>query len=473
MPLNSISFLIFFSAVVLAHFLMPQRFRWALLLLASYFFCMSWKTEYVIPLLSVTAVNYYCASKIPRASEPRAKKKYLAIVCCTSLGLLLFFKYFNFFSQSVHSIFHFFGVEYQPIILEIALPVGISFYTFQMLGYAIDVNRRQVSPEMHFGVFALYGSFFPQLIAGPIGRADKLISQFHTAQIFNRERIWFGLQLMGWGLFKKVVIADWLAIYVNHVFKNPDGQTGPTLIISIYFFAFQIYCDFSGYSDIAIGAGRVLGLELIRNFNRPYFSKSIVDFWRRWHISLSTWLRDYLYIPLGGNRKGTQRTYTNILIVFILCGLWHGAAWTFVTWGALNGLAICLSKRTLPFRDRVYKQLNISPGAIKTIRTILTFHIVCLFWIFFRSETLSGSFLVIMHLLQGWPKIFIHSTSMIHGILGIALLIAVEISQRNGPIIYRISLWPLPIRWALYVLFLFSIVLFGVKDGSQFIYSQF
>ncbi|MFC1608484.1 MBOAT family O-acyltransferase [Candidatus Latescibacterota bacterium] len=337
MLFNSIHYFFFFPVIVAVFYSIPHRFRWMLLLAASYYFYMCWKPEYLVLILIATAVNYLAGLMMGAAASVKARKLYLVLSLSTSLGILFCFKYFNFFNESFRALFTRLNLLYDVQAFEVLLPVGISFFTFQALSYSIDVYRGDREPEKHPGIFALYVAFFPQLVAGPIERSTRLMPQFFKKVPFGCDRVTDGLKKILVGLFKKVVIADRLALYVDAVYNNQAQHSGSTLLLATIFFSFQIYCDFSGYSDIAIGSARVLGYELMENFKRPYLSRSVGEFWKRWHISLSTWFRDYLYIPLGGSRVAYWRRYTNIFIVFLISGLWHGANWTFVVWGALHG----------------------------------------------------------------------------------------------------------------------------------------
>lgn len=337
MLFNSLQFLIFFPIVILLYYLLPHSKRWIFLLLASYYFYMSWNPAYIVLILISTLVDYFAAIKMSEQDNINKRKIYLFFSLFANLGLLFIFKYFNFFNDSVRLLFQSLGVNYGVPSLSLLLPVGISFYTFQTLSYTIDVYRGVTKPERHFGIFAVYVSFFPQLVAGPIERSERLLPQFRVPVIPNENNFSSGMKLMVWGFFKKVVVADNVAIIVNQVYNNVNEYQGLPLIIATFLFAIQIYCDFSGYSDIAIGSARVMGIHLMKNFNTPYFSKSITEFWKRWHISLSTWFRDYVYIPLGGNRVSKPRHYLNLFLTFLISGLWHGANWTFVIWGALHG----------------------------------------------------------------------------------------------------------------------------------------
>ena len=330
MLFNSFEFAVFFIIVVLLYFALPFRYRWLHLLISSYIFYMSWRWEYIFLIVGQTVVIFYCGRNIARSEGVFRRKVWLTLSLVWSLGLLFFYKYYDFARRSLEEAGAELGMTPALPMMDVIVPVGISFYTFQALSYTIDIYTGNVEEERHFGRFALFMAFFPQLVAGPIERASNLLIQLRRNNSLDLERLSSGLALMLWGLFKKVVIADRLAIYVNQVYGDPSVHSGSTLLLATYFFAFQIYCDFSGYSDIAIGAARILGYDLMQNFRLPYLAQSIAGFWRRWHISLSTWFRDYLYFPLGGNRVGLRCWVFNIIVVFTVSGLWHGAAWTFV-----------------------------------------------------------------------------------------------------------------------------------------------
>jgi len=336
MLFNSLDFLIFFPVIVGLYFALSPKYRWVLLLGASYYFYMCWKAEYIILIVFSTLVDYFAARQMARIQEKKKRRPFLYLSLLSNLGLLFFFKYWNFFSGETRALLDSWNIMADVPTFQLLLPVGISFYTFQTLSYTIDVYNGKLEPEKNLGRFALYVSFFPQLVAGPIERATHLLPQLRQTFDFDYQRVVSGLQQMLWGFFKKVVIADRLAVYVNEIYASPGDENGLALLLATYFFAFQIYCDFSGYSDIAIGAARVMGYDLMENFRTPYLSKSIREFWSRWHISLSTWFRDYLYIPLGGNRVPQVRWFLNLFIVFVVSGFWHGANWTFLIWGALQ-----------------------------------------------------------------------------------------------------------------------------------------
>ncbi len=495
MLFNSIQFIIFFIIVVLLYFIIPARFRWILLLCASYLFYMCWKVEYIILIITSTLIDYFAAIAIGKTESIAKKKIYLSISLFSNLGILFFFKYFNFFSKSLQSALNHYSIAYEALSLDVLLPVGISFYTFQTLSYTIEVYKGNKQVEKHFGIFALYVSFFPQLVAGPIERAKNLLPQFYINHKFDYIRVTNGLKLMAWGMFKKVVIADRLALFVDAVYGNTlYFNDGIILIIATVFFAFQVYYDFSGYSDIAIGAAQVLGFNLMENFKRPYFSKSIPEIWERWHISLTSWFRDYVYIPIGGNRVSIPRWFLNILIVFIICGLWHGANWTFVMWGALNGLLSILSITTSSIRKKIVGLIGLAklPTFYKCFQIILTFSLWCLTVIFFRSNSISHAFYIFTHLSHGWEEIMcstgieyflkiirdvygkqIYKNEFFYSIALLALGESVHLMQRKKSIRQILSEKSIWFRWIIYVIVVYSILNYGIAKTIPFIYFQF
>lgn len=481
MLFNSWQFLIFFPLVVAAYFLLPGRFRWMLLLGASYYFYMCWKPEYALLLILSTVVDYYTALQMGKTASPRKKKFYLGVSLSSNLGILFLFKYFNFLNASARAVFNHFNIFYNVPMFELLLPVGISFYTFQTLSYSIDVYRGRIEPEKHLGLFALYVTFFPQLVAGPIERSTSLLPQFYRHHNFDRQRIIAGLQLMLWGFFKKIVIADRLAAYVNQAYNNPAAASGIDLLAATYFFAFQIYCDFSGYSDIAIGTAKVMGFELMENFRRPYLSKSISEFWQRWHISLSSWFKDYLYIPLGGNRVAKWRWCCNLFVVFLVSGLWHGANWTFVVWGALHGFYLVFALLTADFRGKLLQALRLDRfnSAVKVSRILLTFHLVLFAWIFFRANNLADAFLIIAKIseavtgmlrLDMMPAIsFIEARALL---LLFGLIIFMNCYERFRRAL-DVRLSNRYARVAVASLLFWVIMVWGAFNNQQFIYFQF
>lgn len=475
---NSLEFAVFFPVVVGLYLLTPQRWRWVLLLAASYYFYAAWKAEYLILILASTLIDYVVALRMEKAASDRARKSWLVASLFSNLGILFSFKYFNFFSESTRVLLNQFNIFYDAPAFDVLLPVGISFYTFQTLSYTIDVYRKQRPAERHLGIFALYVAFFPQLVAGPIERSGRLLPQFFRKVEMTYERTVDGLRLMLWGFFKKLVIADRVAAYVNIVYGSPDEHTGITVLLATYFFAFQIFCDFSGYSDIAIGTARILGYDLMDNFKRPYFSKSIAEFWRRWHISLSTWFRDYLYFPLGGNRVVKWRWYYNLFLVFLISGLWHGANWTFVVWGGLHGAYLISGIVTLDFRNRIWSRIRL-PGRVRRLSAIVTtFHLVTFAWIFFRADSIATAFKLIhnlfvfnnFHVLVG----SFGSYELLLSLSAIAILEIVHVMERRENFRMVLDRAPTVVRWGLYYAMTMSILLFGVINQKQaFIYFQF
>jgi D-alanyl-lipoteichoic acid acyltransferase DltB (MBOAT superfamily) len=492
---NSLHFVVFFGLVVVGFFLLPHRWRWGFLLAASYYFYACWKVEYLALILASTAISWGSALRMAATSDPGTRRRYLVLSLVTNLGLLFVFKYFNFFNDSLGHVVEAAGLRYPVGSLDVLLPVGISFYTFQTLSYSVAVYQGQHPPERHPGIFALYVAFFPQLVAGPIERSRNLLPQLWKHIDLDTERIASGLKIMAWGMFKKVVIADRLAMLVNTVYDQPESFLGPQLALATVFFAFQIYCDFSGYSDIAIGAARVLGVELMQNFDRPYHARSIGEFWRRWHISLSTWFRDYVYLPLGGNRVARWRWTFNLLVTFVVSGLWHGANWTFVVWGALNGLYLVAEILLARPRAALLQALRLEERswAVKIPSVLLTFTLTCLAWVFFRADNVSDALHILTRLPVGTSD-FLHSafTLDLAGLkmvfkglglssldLGIALgsLAVLEtghLLQRAGQVEARLARLPRPLRWAGYYALIAAILFLGAFNQSQqFIYFQF
>ena len=399
MNFNSLTFLIFFPPVFLLYCILPKKLRPALLLIASYFFYMSWNAKLVYLILGTTAVSYAAGAVIEKFRAKKALSVFcLAAAFAASLGALFFFKYYNFFIGSINSITSLFDGK-QFSALDLILPVGISFYTFQTLSYVVDVFRGDIRAERNFFYYALFVSFFPQLVAGPIERPSNLLPQLRKAKRPTPDDVVDGLKMMAIGFFKKIVLADGVSSIVNAVYNSPEGKSGPAIAVATLLFSVQIYGDFSGYTDIAIGASRMLGIRLMKNFDRPYASESVKEFWSRWHISLSTWFRDYLYIPLGGNRKGKARKLLNVFIVFLVSGIWHGAAWTFVIWGVLHGfyrlVEELFAKQLKPFMTK-------DKAGYHLLRRLITFTLVSFAWIFFRANSVSDLALLLGSLLHGW-----------------------------------------------------------------------
>ncbi len=481
MLFNSVDFLIFFPIVVLGYFIIPQKLKNLWLLIASYYFYMSWEPVYALLILFSTFSTYLCALLIQNTDKKSTKQIFLAINIILNLLILFYFKYFNFFVQTVTGIFSGITLKENTSLLAV---VGISFYTFQSLGYSIDVYRQKVDTEKNFLTYALFVSFFPQLVAGPIERSSNLLLQFHKTNKFEYKRVTDGLVLMAWGFFKKLVIADGAAQIINIVYNDPTNFSGLALAITTVLFAFQIYGDFSGYSDIAIGAANILGFKLMRNFNHPYFSKSIREFWRRWHISLSSWFMDYVYIPLGGSRKGEVRTYINLIITFLVSGLWHGAALTYVLWGFLNGILNILSK----LKDEVLlKNSNFLQSKYLTpFKVIFTFILIDITWIFFRANNISDAFYILFNITDSFSSwlnptyytpvlesIGFYQNSGIVIVLSIIFMLIVEAIEGKGDLCEKVNKTNFVFRWAFYYTLLLLILFFGYFGQSQFIYFQF
>ena len=478
MLFNSVDFLIFFPTVFLLYWLVFKRnlfLRNVFLIAVSYVFYGWWDWRFLSLIVISSAIDFIVGQRIAQSQEKRTKKSWLLLSILVNLGFLGFFKYFNFFVESFESAFTFAGIPFEGTSLNIILPVGISFYTFQTLSYTLDIYYDRLKPTKDVFSFFAFVSFFPQLVAGPIERARNLLPQFEQLHQPNYQWIRSGLLLMGWGLFKKIVIADRLAIYIDQVYGNVDEVSGLPLFVAILFFAFQLYIDFSAYSDIAIGGARTLGFRLSMNFNRPYLSASFGDFWKRWHISLSSWFRDYLYIPLGGNRTGNTKMIRNLLIVFLLSGLWHGASWNFVIWGGLNGLFIIIFDRWITLKSKTgWKRIFMS----LFISAMWAFSLV-----FFRAETFQDALTVFTNLFNGASDLTLYDFGLNEKMFQLvwwvlSAFVLFEIIQENRTGLYD---WfyerNFVIRWAVY-LFLVGFTLFfgaygaGLSD-AQFIYFQF
>jgi D-alanyl-lipoteichoic acid acyltransferase DltB (MBOAT superfamily) len=485
MLFNSIEFLIFCPLVVTLYFACPYRYRWALLLAASYYFYAAWKLEYIVLLLATTLISYLTALLLVKPQHQTKRTGLLVLGLGANLGILFAFKYLNFFSDSLRTAFNQFNLVYDLPVFQLLLPVGISFYTFQALGYLIDVYRGKVEPERHLGRFALFVSFFPQLLAGPIERATNMLPQFYENFDFDEARISSGLRLILWGMFQKVVIADRLGLYVNTVYNNPSDWTGWPVLLATFFFAFQIYCDFAGYSDMAIGVARILGFNLMENFRRPYFAQSPVEFWQRWHISLSSWFRDYLYIPLGGNRVSVPRWYLNLMIVFLVSGLWHGAAWTFVIWGGLHGLYMVGDVATKNLRGQLAHRLGLDrrPTVRAVLAGVITFSLVCLAWVFFKANSVTEAFLLLRNLVPltnfadlgaPWAAAARNPAQEMALSLGLILLLEivhmVQAREWRAPTLLQRPVW---VRWAAYLGLALAIMNLGITGDVPFIYFQF
>lgn len=489
MLFNSIDFLIFFPIVTVMFFIMPRRLRILWLLISSHYFYMSWNPKYAILIAISTMITFISGFLMEKAKEQRVRKMVLTISLLSNLAILGIFKYANFALYTLNYITNCFGLGSIKKRFDLLLPVGISFYTFQALSYTLDVYKGRIKAERNIWRYALFVSFFPQLVAGPIERSGNLLSQIHKIteiKLWNFERVRDGLLLMFWGLFQKLVIADRASILVNQVYGNYKDYGFFELVIASVLFAFQIYCDFGGYTNIARGAACVMGFSLVQNFRQPYFAVSIKDFWRRWHISLTSWFTDYLYIPLGGNQKGTLRKYVNILIVFGVSGLWHGANWHFVIWGLIHGgyqivgnLKIQIQKKLgVKIKDPIEDSFSQKLG-----KRIITFILVNFAWIFFAVDHLSHVYGIFHQMLTTFQTTSIYEIGLDKGnwfmlFFGIIVLITVDIIHEKKESVFLLvnqqTLW---FRWILYLGLIWCIILFGVYgigyDSSQFIYFQF
>ena len=492
MVFNSFAFLLFFPIFLILYKVLPLKVRWVMMLIMSYIFYISWQADLLYLILFTTLVSYGCALLIEKfQGKRRLQKAFMLTAVTASLAVLFFFKYFNFVATNVAALLCSFGMEISDPTLDLILPVGISFYTFQTLSYVIDVYRGTIKAERHFGYYALYVSFFPQLVAGPIERPENLLPQLKTKNPFTVDDLSMGLKFMLVGFFKKIVVADQIAKYVDAVYNGvgTDTVNGFTVLVATVLFAVQIYCDFSGYTDIAIGCSRILGIKLMQNFNDPYRATNIKDFWRRWHISLTSWFTDYVYIPLGGSRCKRYRHLINIMIVFLLSGIWHGAAWTYIIWGVLHGVYQIVGNLTAKPRSRLIAKVGLKEdGAlVRGVRTVITFILVSIAWLVFRANSLSDMLALFAQLFAGWGGVSVTESLATLGlslrtIITIALsviilkLLDLQISTKmhekreNAEIsstrvaVYLTLTWCVAIAWML---------LLASDVESAFIYFQF
>jgi alginate O-acetyltransferase complex protein AlgI len=504
MTFNSFYFAIFFLIVVGAYYLIAQRYRWVVLLLASCFFYLSWSPKY-IPLIIISILtNFVIGIQIGESASKRKQKLFLALGLIFNLGLLIAYKYLNFILGSFGAFLSIFNLPDNIPSLEILLPVGISFYTLQILGYLLDIYNNTQKPEKHLGKFALFVSFFPLLVSGPIERAKRLLPQFSGSNEFDYENAKLGLKRIAWGIFKKIVIADRLAIYVDQVFNHPSEFQGFPLLLAVIFFAFQLYCDFSGYSDIVIGTAKILGIDLMENFHTPFFANSIQNFWNSWHISLSTWLRDYIFFP-SRRKLLKQKIFPAWLkqaippmVTMLVSGLWHGANWTFVLWGGLHGFYLIAENYLKPMIDRLFEQRQPNPILKKLyfgLQVIVTFSLTCFAWIFFRSNSIAEAFTIIKNipalnlpyytaaiLSHNWGKLidpFVFSnglskTDMVLSMLLIMFLLLIDTLNNKVDLFTKINRVPLFLRWSLYLLAVFVIVFLSTDVSTKnFIYFKF
>lgn len=491
MLFNSFAFAVFFVVVTVIYFLLAHKYRYIWLLVASCFFYMYFKPEFILILALTIVIDYYAGILIEQEKDKKKKKRYLMMSLFANIGILAVFKYYNFINGNITGLALLLGAKNPIPYLNMVLPIGLSFHTFQAMSYTFEVYRGNQKAEKHFGIYSLYVMFYPQLVAGPIERPQNMLHQFHEKHTFQYDLFASGMRLMLWGLFKKVVIADRLAIITDPIFNNPHTYSATALAIGSVLFSFQIYCDFSGYSDIAIGSARVMGFNLMRNFNRPYSAKSVDEFWKKWHISLSTWFKDYLYIPLGGNRVSIPRRYLNLVIVFLISGLWHGANWTFIIWGALHSVYVVVGGLTNPLRLKIRNILFI--GKIKWLDNLvqkgITFTLVTLAWVFFRANTVSDAIFIIKKfhyilpelssLTSGWKHFYalncknLPLRTIFWSLLYILLLEWVHYIQSVQSPDNFIRKQPMMVRWTIYYFLVFCILYFGVFENKDFIYFQF
>lgn len=492
MVFNSFAFLIFFPIVLILYRVLPKRARWVMLLAASYFFYMSWQADLIYLILFTTVISYVCALGIEKSQKQGVKRLLAITAAVASLGVLFFFKYFNFLAGNICSLINLFGADLK-FSLDLMLPVGISFYTFQTLSYVIDVYRGKMKAERHFGYYALYVSYFPQLVAGPIERPENLLPQLKADNPPSPYMTSMGLKMMAVGFFKKIAVADQISRVVDLVYSSvSDGGTelfnGFTVLIATALFSVQIYCDFSGYTDIAIGCAKIMGINLMQNFKDPYSAVNIRDFWRRWHISLTSWFTDYVYIPLGGSRCSKGKHYANIFIVFLLSGIWHGAAWTYIIWGVMHGVYQIIGHITSELRSKLWDKHKISQTSALAVlfKRIVTFMLVLIAWVAFRANSASDMITLYRTLFSGWAGLNIGASLGVLGldwvqIISIILMVYIvkqldlQIALNNAPsgeykgtfasgFVYIVLCWTVAVAWLL---------LLSSGEASSFIYFQF
>lgn len=492
MLFNSLNFLIFLPVVFAVHYSLPARFRWAWLLAASCYFYAAYVPAYLF-VLGGLIIGDYTLARLMQGRPASARRLYLALSIIGNIGALFFFKYFNFFQTDVVSgLAQAAGIAYRPSVLHVLLPLGLSFHVFQSLSYIIEVYRGHFPVERHIGIYALYVMFFPQLVAGPIERPAELLPELHAARAFEYGRAVRGARLIIWGFFKKLVVADQLGLLVDAVFNNVGAGNGVLFAGATIAFALELYGDFSGYTDIARGSAELLGIGLVRNFNNPYASRSIAEFWRRWHISLSSWFRDYFYFPLSYKLRRLRAWggFISMFVTFSLLGLWHGAAWTYVAMGALNGLYIICGALTKTLRARFVSAIGLNrlPRLHKIFQIVFTFALVCLGWLFFRANTMTDAWYMIRNLASGWESLFnvpylFDITSSIHIGLGrrelltaLAAAAGMFMAESFGShlgVEQKLDTLPRPARWCFYYAITLSILLFGFFGAKPFIYFQF
>jgi len=485
MLFNSLEYLVFFPTVVMLYFAIPYRYRWAFLLAASYYFYACWKVEYLVLILFSTLVDYYVGLRLDATQDHPKRRWLLSLSIFSNIGLLFAFKYFNFFSEATRALFSHFNIFYDVPHFNVLLPIGISFYTFQSLSYSIDVYRGRRPAEKHLGIFALYVSFFPQLVAGPIERSTHLLPQFRETKVFDPIKAKEGLFLILLGYFKKLVIADRVAIYADQVFNQPQSFEGIQIVTAAYLFGFQLYCDFSAYSDIAIGSAKIMGYDLMENFRRPFAARTLREFWQRWHISLTRWMMDYLYLPLSKKLSGRSGRAMATCIVFLIVGLWHGAAWNFVLFGICVGLALVFGDVTRPARKKVTQTLfprnkRVPVVLHHTLKVVIIFHLYIMGCIIFRVNSIPD-LMVIIQKLTGSINLSLNalvlpSFSLYELVLAGLSILFLEIwqwFQHKQEMHYRMTHSPLVIQWTTIYAFIFGIMMFGEFQLRPFIYFQF
>ena len=472
MVFNSIAFVVFLPIVVLLFYLLPHKWRWLMLLAASCVFYMWFVPKYILILLVTIVIDYAAGLLMERyADQPRKKKTFMIISIVSTLTVLLIFKYLNFLTENLDQLCTSLGME-THLMTHIILPIGLSFHTFQSMSYVIEVYRGHQKAEQHFGYYSLYVMFFPQLVTGPIERPGNLLRQLHEKKEFRYENISKGMRLILFGFFVKMVVADHLGEYVDEVYGHLDEYNSWSVWLAMFFYSFQIYCDFFGYSTIALGSAKLMGFDITDNFRSPYLSKSIAEFWHRWHISLSTWFRDYVYIPLGGSRVKFGRWAFNILVVFVLSGIWHGAAWTFLLWGFAHGLLHIVEKvlrNQIPTKELQSKWLRISVDALCVVKT---FVLVTLFWVMFRAtdfEHLKSIFVMAFTNFGGGEQMSVKAGMWLY----LGLFILSDVLLRNT----RFDTWcenkPLVLRWLIYSVLVFMVIACSSVNNFPFIYFQF
>lgn len=496
MLFNSIHFLFFFPIVTLFYFIFPHKIRWIWLLFTSYYFYMAWNPKYALLLAIVTIITYISGLLIDRSDSIQSEKKrvfqrklWVILSLISNLAILFFFKYFHFAIFNINRLLSYLGMQLIQPEFDVLLPLGISFYTFKAISYTLDVYRGEHA-EKNFAKYALYIAFFPQLLAGPIDRSKIMLTQINERHYFDYDRIKNGLLLILWGFFQKMIIADRASILVNVVFENSHEYAGFQIMVAVLLYSVQIYCDFSAYSNIAKGAAQIMGFHLMDNFRQPYLTTSIKDFWQRWHISLSTWFRDYLYIPLGGNRCARLRKYFNIMITFLASGLWHGASWNYIAWGGLHGAYQIASDFANPYKYRLYNKIHIKTASFsfKLGKTLTNFALISFAWIFFRASGLRDALRIIGRLFSAFnPYVFFDKSLYYMGlsvediiilIISIFILFIVDMISTRYNIIDSLSNQNFIFRWLIYILLTMSILLFmnygtGYQVQTQFIYFQF